>query len=145
MRAALVVLEPLTAEEEVRHRRGIEKIRRRLFRRYSPADYFIVTGSERILSAYAQSCWNAACGTYRVFRFGGLTYDIDCADRGGLNKFSITHLDADAFIFWLSAPQGHTISCLNIRFSDLSEIPHAYVQSCRRANVAPAYVGQTDK
>ena len=137
-----MVRDLLTAEEEDRHRRGIAKIRRRLFRSYSPAEHFIVTGSERILSASAESCWNAACGTYRIFRFGGLTYEIDCADRAGLNKFSVTHLDADTFIFWVSGPQGHTISCLNVRFQDLNEVPHAYVHSCRRANLAPAYLGK---
>lgn len=136
-----MVLEPLTPEEQARHARGIEKIRGKLFHRYSPADYFIVTGSERILRASAESCWNAACGTYRVFRFGGVAYDIDCADPAGLCRFSVSHFDADTFTFWLSASQGHTLSCLNIAFRDLNELPHAYVRSCRRANLAPVYVG----
>jgi hypothetical protein len=138
-------MEPLTPAEEARHARAIQKIRGRLFHRYPPAGYFIVTGSERILSASAESCWNAACGTYRVFRFGGLAYEIDCADHAGLYSFSVSHFAADTFTFWLSAPQGHTLSCINIAFRDLDELPHAYVRSCRCANLAPVYVGLKDK
>lgn len=135
----------LTPEERARHMKGIEKMRRRLFCRYPPADYFIVNGSERILSASAESCWNTACGTYRVFRFGGLAYDIDYADHAGPYRFSVSHFDADTFIFWLGAPQGHTLSCLNIAFRDLHELPYAYVRSCRCANLAPVYVSLKDK
>jgi hypothetical protein len=134
-------LESLTPEEEARHARGIEKIRTKLFCRHPASDYFIVQGSERVFSASAESCWNAECGSYRVFRFGGLSYDIDCCGSAGLYTFSVRHFDAANFIFWLSAPQGHTLSCLSIAFRDLDEIPHAYVSSCRRAHLAPTYVG----
>jgi hypothetical protein len=129
-------LEPLTPEEKTRYARGLEKIRAKLFRTHPPADYFIVDGSERILTASAESCWNAACGSYRVFRFGGLSYDIDCGGSVGPYNFSVRHLDADRFIFWIGAPQGHTLSCISIAFRDLNEIPYAYVQSCRRTNLA---------
>ena len=134
-------LEPLTPEEEARHARGIDKIRAKLFHKHAPADYFIVPGSERILSASAESCWNAACGSYRVFRFGGLSYDFDGGGSAGHYTFSARHFNADNFIFWLGAPQGHTLSCINVAFRDLHELPYAYVQSCRRANLAPVYVG----
>ena len=138
-----MVLEPLTAEEETRHARGIQKIRAKLFSRHPAADYFIVQGSERIFRASAETCWNAACGSYRVFRFGGLSYDIDCGGSAGLYTFSVRHLDADNFIFWISAPQGHTLSCISIAFRVLDEIPYAYVKSCSRANRSPSYVGMT--
>ncbi len=116
-------------------------MRRKLFLTHQPADYFIAHGSERILSASAQSCWNAACGTYRTFRFGGLSYDVECGGSAGLHTFTVRHLDAADFIFWLGAPQGHTLSCIRISFQDMDEVPYAYVQSCRRANLAPTYVG----
>ena len=138
-------LEPLTPEEEARHRRGIEKVRAKLFQKHAPADYFIVEGSERIFSASAESCWNAACGSYRVFRFGGLSYEIDCGGSAGGYTFSVRHFDADNFIFWLGAPQGHTLSCITIAFRELDEIAYVYVQSCRRANLSPAYVGMRQK
>jgi len=140
-----VGLEPLTPEEEARHARGIEKLRRKLFCKHPAAAYFIVPGSERIFAASAETCWNAACGSYRVFRFGGLSYGIDCSDSSGLYTFSLRHSDADKFIFWVSAPQGHTLSCISIAFRDLDEIPHAYVISCRRAHLAPTYEGLVDK
>lgn len=140
-----MVLEPLTPEEEKRHARGIEKIRRQLFSRHSPADYFVLRGSERILSASAESCWNAACGSYRAFRFGGISYQFDCAGAAGPYTFSVRHIDATDFIFWLGAPQGHTFSCLTIAFGELDELPYAYVQSCRRAILAPTYVGMTKR
>ena len=138
-------LEPLTPEEEARHARGIEKIRAKLFHKHAPADYFLVQGSERIWSASAESCWNAACGSYRVFRFGGLSYHFDGGGSAGLYTFSVRHFDADNFIFWLGAPQGHTLSCITIAFNELHELPYAYVQSCRRANLSPAYVGMRRK
>ena len=138
-------LEPLTPEEEARHSRGIEKIRNKLFRIHSPADYFIALGSERILHASAEGCWNAACGSYRVFRFGGLSYDIDCGSSTGLFTFSVRHVEADNFIFWIAAPQGHTQSCISVAFRHLDEIPYVYVLSCRRANLSPSYVGMGEK
>jgi hypothetical protein len=138
-------LEPLTPEEEARHARGIEKIRRKLFCKHSSADFFIVQGSERIFAASAEASWNAACGSYRVFRFGGLSYDFDCGSAAGLCRFSVRHFDADNFIFWISVPQGHTQSCISIAFRHLDEVPYAYVQSCRRANLAPQYAGRANK
>ena len=138
-------LEPLTPEEEARHKRGIEKIRAKLFSKHQAADYFIVQGSERVFSASAETCWNAACGSYRVFRFGGLSYDIDCGGSAGLYTFNLRHFDADNFIFWLSAPQGHTLSCISTPFRHLDDIPYAYVHSCRRAHLAPTYIGLRGK
>ena len=138
-------LEPLTPEEEARHARGIEKVRAKLFYKHAPADYFIVQGSERIFSATAELCWNAACGSYRVLRFGGLSYDIDCGGSAGLHTFSVRHVDADNFIFWIGAPQGHTLSCINVAFRELHELPYIYVRSCRRANLAPGYIGLAKK
>jgi hypothetical protein len=138
-------LEPLTPEEEARHAKGIEKIRAKLFCRHPPPDYFIVPGSQRIFAASAETCWNAACGSYRVFRSGGLSYDIDCGGSAGLYTFSVRHFDAANFIFWLTAPQGHTLSCISVAFKHLHELPYAYVLSCRRANQSPLYVGMTEK
>jgi hypothetical protein len=140
-----VVLQPLTPEELARHAKGIEKMRRQLFRRYQPSEYFIVPDSEAVLRASAESCWNAACGEYRVFRFGGLSYLIDCCDKDGLSKFSISHDDADRFSFWLSAAKGHTMASLTVRFRELDEVVHDYVWSLRRSNLAPVYTGQARK
>jgi hypothetical protein len=136
------MLDPLTPEEESRHREAIDKLRGRLFRKYSQGEWHIVPASERILSAYAECRWNAACGNYRMVRLGGLSYFVDCADRAGLSQVAVSHDDADRFNFWLSAAKGHTINAFTIRFRALDEIPHRYVQSYRRANLAPTYVGQ---
>jgi hypothetical protein len=131
-----VVLEPLSAEERGRHERGIEKIRRRLFRQYTPEDYFVVPNSEQILAASAESCWNAACGHYRVFRFGGLSYATDCCAEDGLCRFSVSHIEADRFTFWLTGARRHTISSLIVRFRDLDEVVYRWVSSYQRFNVA---------
>ena len=61
----------------------IAKIRRQLFRRYQPSGYFIIPNSE-LVAASAENCGNAACGSYRVLRFGGLSYVVDCLDQGRL-------------------------------------------------------------
>lgn len=132
------------SEEEARHARRIEKIRAKLFHKHVPADYFIVQGSERILSVSAESRWNVACGSYRVLAFGGLSYDIDCGGSAGLYTFSLRHVDADDFIFWLEAPQGHTLSCIGLAFRELHKLPYLYVQSCRRTTLAPVYIGMAD-
>jgi hypothetical protein len=134
-----MVLQPLTPEEQARHHRGIERIRRQLFRKYSPAEYFIVPDSEKVLNASAEGCWNAACGNYRVFRFGGLRYHVDCAEEGGLSKVSLTHDEQDRFTFWLGSARGYTINCFHVRFSELDERMYAYVLSFRRANLSPVY------
>jgi hypothetical protein len=138
-----VVLEPLTPEERARHERGIEKIRRRLFRRYQPTDYFIVPNSERVIGASAESCWNAACGSFRVFRFGGLSYAVDCEDVHGLGTFTVAHVHSDRFAFWITAAKGHTVSSLSVRFSELDETVYEYLCSFRRSNSAPPYSGNT--
>lgn len=106
--------------------------------RYRPCDYFIVPGSETIIAASAEGCWNAACGNYRVFRFGGLSFVVDCRAEDGLSRFSVSHTEADQFSFWLMGARGHTLSSLMVRFRDLDETVHEYVHSCRRANVAQA-------
>jgi len=130
-----VVLEPLTPEELARHEKGIERIRRRLFRRYDPTDYLIVPGSERVIAASAESCWNAACGDYRVLRVGGLSYAVDCADEAGLSRFSISHIDGHGFNFWLTAARGHTLTSLVVQFRELDDIVYANVRSFWRSNV----------
>jgi hypothetical protein len=137
-----VVLEPLTPEEQARHERGIERIRGRLFRRYQPSDYFIIPNSERVIAASAESCWNAACGSYRVFRFGGVSYGADCCDKAGACTFTISHVESDRFDFWLTAALGHTVTLLSVRFRELDEVVYAYVCSYRRANRSPAYIGR---
>jgi hypothetical protein len=133
-----VVHEPLSPEERNRHERGIARIRRRLFRQYAPEDYFIVPGSERILTASAESCWNAGCGDYRVFRFGGLSYLTDCCAEDGLCTFSVSHFEADRFSFWLTGARRHTLSSLTLRFNDLDHVIHGWVSSYRRFNIARA-------
>ena len=140
-----MVLEPLTPEERARHERGIEKIRRRLFRRYAPQDYFIVPNSERVIDSSAERCWNAACGTYRVFRFGGLSYAVDCRDVHGLATFTVLHLDSDRFAFWITAARGHTVCSVTVRFREVDEIAYEYLCSFRRSNIAPPYTGMTTK
>ena len=137
-----MVLEPLTPEEQARHERGIERIRRRLFRRYQPADYFIVANSEQVLAGSAESCWNAACGDYRVFRVGGLSYAVDCRDADGPSRFTVLHVDTDRFGFWIAAARGHTMVSLLARFRELDQIVYAHVCSFRRSNIAPAYTGK---
>ena len=126
----------------MRHERGLERIRRRLFRRYRPTDYCIIPNSERVIAASAESCWNAACGSHRVFRVGGLSYIADCSDKDGLSTFSVSHFEGQRFSFWLTAARGHTVTSLVVEFRDLDEIVYGRVCSFRRANTAPAYIGR---
>lgn len=140
-----MVLEPLTPEERARHDRGIERIRRRLFRCYQPTDYFIVPNSERVIAASAESCWNAACGSYRVVRVGGLSYAADCCDKDGLSRFSVSHFEGHRFNFWLTGARGHTVASLVVHFRKLDEIVYERLCSFRRASTAPTYAGKKPK
>jgi hypothetical protein len=140
-----MVLVALTEEDRAHHERAIAKIRRRLFRTHTAEDYGIVPDSERVFAAYAEQCWNAACGTYRRVHLGGLAYHVDCADPAGASTFALSHGEADQFNFWLSSAKGHTLSALTVRFRELDEIPFQYVSSLYRANVAPLYVGRTQR
>lgn len=138
-----MVLVALTEAERARHDRAVGKMRERLFRKHSAEEYCIVSGSERVIAAHVEECWNAACGTYRVVHLGGLEYQVDCEDRAGGSRFAVSHIEADEFNFWLTAPQHYTLSALNVRFRELDEVPFRYVSSLRRANVERRYVGHT--
>ena len=118
------------------------KIRRRLFSRYQPNDYFIIPNSEPVIAASSEGCWNAACGSYRVFSFGGLSFTADCRAKDGLCRFSVSHIEVDRFSFWLSGARGHTITSLVVRFRDLDQIAYECLQSYRRANTRGVEVGQ---
>lgn len=131
------MLEPLTPEERARHEKGIERIRRRLFRRYLPSDYFIIPNSEEVIAACAESCWNAACGSYRVFRVGGLSFAADGGAEGQC-RFSVSHMDTNRFSFWMIGARGHTITSLIVPFRDLDEMVYATLCAYRRANIAHA-------
>lgn len=131
-----MVLKPLTPEERALHEKGIEKVRRCLFARYRPTDYFIVPESETIIAASAEGCWNAACGSYRVFRFGGLSFVVNCRAVDGLSRFSVSHVETDRFSFWLMGARGHTLTSLVVRFCDLDEIVHEHLCSYQRSNLA---------
>lgn len=128
-----VVLELLTAQERERHEKAIARVRERLFSRHRADDYPVVFASERVIAAYAESRWNAACGDYRVLHLGGLSYSVDCVDEAGLSRFSVSHDEDDRFSFWLSAAKGHTVNSLLLRFRELDELPYAYVSSYRRS------------
>jgi hypothetical protein len=136
-----MVSSPLTPTERSLHERAMQKLRRRLFRRYTPESYFVVPHSEHVIAAYAEECWNAACGTYRVVHLGGLQYHIDCGDPLGHSRFAVSHIEADRFNLWLSAAAGHTVTAVAVRFRDLDEVAFRYVSSHRRANVTPVYIG----
>lgn len=140
-----MVLVALTAEDRARHERAIEKMRRRLFRKYAAQEYRIVADSERVIAAYAEECWNAHGGTYRLVRLGGLEYRVDCADPDGASRFALSHREADEFNFWLSAANGHTVSALTVHFRNLDEVAFRYVSSLRRSNVAPVYMGRPQR
>lgn len=137
-----MVLQPLTPEERARHEKGIERIRQCLFARYQPSDYFIIPKSEHIIAASAEGCWNAACGNYRVFRFGGLSFVADCRAEDGLCRFSVSHIEADRFHFWLTGARDHTLAALIVRFRELDEVVHGHLCSYRRANLAQAHAGR---
>jgi hypothetical protein len=137
-----MTLGTLTPDECNRYAKALDKIRRQLFSKHTPADYFIVRGSEQRLPAYAEHCWNAACGAYRVVHWGGLSYAVDCADSAGLCELSITHDQGNRFHFWLRAAKGHTLCSVSIGFHEVDEMPYSYVRSYRRSNVIPNYGGR---
>jgi hypothetical protein len=127
---------PVTPDEIARHQGAIERIRRQLFREYTPSDYLIVEGSEEILAPSAQTRWNAACGDYRELTLGGLCYMVDCLDRDGLTKVTILHQRAHEFAFWMQTGRGNTVCSLVVPFRVLDVVAFGYVTSFRRENAA---------
>lgn len=140
-----MVLIALTDEERARHERAVAKMRQCLFLKHSAEEYRIMPDSERVLAAYAEECWNAACGTYRLVHLGGLEYRVDCSDPAGASRFAVSHSGADQFSFWLSAAKGHTVSAMTVHFRELDEVPFRYVSSLRRSNVAPVCTGRPQR
>ena len=76
-----------------------------------------------------------------MFRFGGLSYALDCGDKAGASALFVVHVRGDRFDFWLTAAQGHTVTTTCARFQKLDEVIYTYVCSHRRANLSPVYVG----
>ncbi len=129
----------LTEGELRKHEKALAKLRGRLFRRYAPADYFILEGSERIIAAHAEDRWNAACGAYRVLHLGGLTYALDCGDPRGPAELGFCHVEKDVFSLWICRAQGHTAHSSKVRFEALDERAHDLVCSFRNSIVRPVY------
>jgi hypothetical protein len=130
------VLVPVTPDEIARHVAAINRLRRRLFLKHSSADYHIVDGSEWILPPSAQTLWNAACGEYRELTIGGLRYSVDCLDRDGPARFTVSHERALEFAFWMQTGRGNTLFSLVVPFRALDELVYRYVTSFRRTNEA---------
>jgi hypothetical protein len=128
------MLVPATPEELALHRAAIDRIRKRLFSKHSTADYWISDGSEKIHPPSAQLRWNAACGEYREFTLGGLSYAVDCLDRHGLTQFTVRHQQNQEFAFWMENGKGNATCSLVVPFRVLDEVVFRYVVSCRRAN-----------
>ncbi|HEU4602249.1 MAG TPA: hypothetical protein VFS24_09785 [Steroidobacteraceae bacterium] len=96
------------------------KLRAELFRKYSPAQYFIVPGSEVVTSAWAETCWMAGVGSYRKVCLGGLGYRIDCADEHGLAGLRVQHRKDRKFCFWIESAQNFTVMSCSVQFAELS-------------------------
>jgi hypothetical protein len=129
---------PVTPVEIARHQAAIDRIRARLFRKHTPAEYCILDGSEQILLPSAQIRWNAGCGEYRELTIGGLRYTVDCLDRYGLSTFTVIHQHALEFAFWIQTGRGNTACSLLVQFRKLDDVVFSYVASFRRVNEQPA-------
>lgn len=126
----------LSPEDITRHQAAIDRIRSRLFRKHSPADYCIIDGSEEILPPSSQTRWNAACGEYRELTIGGLRYTVDCLDRDGLSTFTVLHQHAFEFAVWIQTGRGNTVCSLLVPFRRLDDVVFSYIASFRRVNAA---------
>ncbi|HTE40656.1 MAG TPA: hypothetical protein VK629_07495 [Steroidobacteraceae bacterium] len=139
------MLEPLTPEEVIRHHKAIDKIRQRLFRRFKPADYFIIDGSESIIMASADGKWCPERGSYRVFSFGGIEYQFDAACKEGPASFSIRHEKGAQFWFSLSSDRKETVKNLPLTFDWLDVSIHRMVNDYRGSQVNPKYTISTKR
>ncbi|HEU4655858.1 MAG TPA: hypothetical protein VFS47_17860 [Steroidobacteraceae bacterium] len=115
-----MVLAALTPEEQRRHEKAMAKLRAELFRKYSPAQYFIVAGSEGVTPASAEMCWMEGVGSYRKLCLGGLRYRIDCADEYGLAALHVRHRKDKEFCFWIESAQDFTVVSRCVQFTELS-------------------------
>ena len=86
----MLILAPLTSDEERRHAIAVEKVRRKLFSAHSAEEFSVVPGSERILSASAQELWMAGRGEYRTLALGGLSFRIAMPNGEEWTMLSVT-------------------------------------------------------
>lgn len=122
-----MVIDALTPEEVVRHRRAIEKIKRKLFARHTPDDFGIVPGSEEVLSATAEQLWCASIGEYRRVTLGGLRFTI--AIGSSHFEMTVSHFEHDVFTLHIASERGHTELASRVRFDAVDRIAWAYVHN----------------
>lgn len=96
----------LTPEEVSKHKRAIEKIKRKLFARHTPTEYGIVPGSEEIIGATAEERWCASIGEYRKLTLGGVRFTLQI----GSSRYSMTvlHVERDVLSLHVSSERGYT-------------------------------------
>jgi hypothetical protein len=124
-----MVIVALTPDESARHKRAIEKIKRKLFAHHAPEDYGIVSGSEKILSATAEQRWCASIGEYRRVSWGGLRFAI--AIGSSRYEMTISHFERNVFSVHVATELGHTELAARVEFDALDRIAWKYVQNRR--------------
>lgn len=122
-----MVIVALTLDESARHKRAIEKVKRKLFARHTPDDYGIVPGSEEILSATAEQRWCASVGEYRRITWGGLRFAI--AIGSSRFEMTISHFERDVFTVHVATELGHTELAARVEFDALDRIAWSYIQN----------------
>jgi hypothetical protein len=124
-----MVLEAATPEEIERHRRAIERLRAKLFRIHSPADFGVI--SEAVIPVSVEGRWLPEEGSYRVVSLGGLQFELDLRHHDGIITMQITHWRDFIFLFALMTPR-YTVNAFRTPLKTLDRVAFEYVDSLRR-------------
>ena len=127
-----MVIVALTPGEVSKHKRAIEKIKRKLFARHTPTDYGIVPGSEEIIGATSEERWCASIGEYRKLTLGGVRFTLQI----GSSRYSMTvsHVERDVFSLHVSSERGHTELSRLVAYERLADMPWEYIRHRQGAN-----------
>jgi len=128
----------LTPDELVIHEKAIAKIRRKLFTRYSPADYFIIPGTEVVLPASVnvrfQPTYNE---TTQSVMWGGLRWDVDGGFEPTPLVVTLRHWEADRFYIQVTSANGYTMHINTFPFATLDESLMAMISASRANKLLP--------
>jgi hypothetical protein len=128
----------LTPEELALHEKAIAKMRRKLFARYSPGDYFSIPGTEEILApSVTLRCQPSFNLTLREIRWGGLRWQVDGGYEPTPLLVCVSHWEMDRFNIQVTAAKGYTMHIDTFEFVTLHGSLMSMITASRANKLLP--------
>lgn len=131
---------PLNEEELARHTWLVESIRTALFRKWAPADYHMIDGSERIIPPRCAAAWlPEPMGSYRAPSYGGISYGVVIVGGRPPGRLSVSYSRPRSLSIWISGPgDGYTMCARSARLRELDLVAYHSIQACRGSLTQPS-------